>query len=168
MRRFAMLLAALVFSVATAHAAPKKFTPGFTLDVGYGKVMVNAQSENTDDIFAARLDYRSGPHFAFTGGLARQTADDAYDYQLSVGLETHVFGRSIFDPYFSTGVAVHEVDVDNTSDDSDYATWHLGAGLDIHFNHEVGLAIDGRLARPFDQADGEERIEITAGLIIGG
>lgn len=90
-----------------------------------------------------------------------------YDYQLQISLESHFLGDQKFDPYVSAGVGAHRVDVEGAGN-ADYTSWHVGIGLDLHLGDEVGLAFDSKLARPFDQDDGEEYIELTVGLTLGG
>ena len=167
MKSFKILLL-IVLALVCVPSLARAQSKGFNLDVSYGKVFLDASSADVDEMASVRLDYRSGEHFVVSNGLARTSTETAYDYQLQTSLELHLFGYQKFDPYFLAGAATHKLEA-KASDDSDgFASWHAGVGLDLYFGGGNGLAFEGKLARPFDQDDGEEYVEVTAGFIFGG
>ncbi len=107
-------------------------------------------------------------HFTLPLEATEVTRDrNGYDYQLAVGFEGHFLGRHAFDPYVAVGVGAHRLDISDGGT-SGFASWHAGAGLDLHVGKEIGVTFQALLARPFDQDDGEEYVEATVGLILGG
>ncbi len=173
-RSLKLFTLALAFLVASATATMAQ-SHGFNFDIGIGQVLPDGETDGSMGVAEFRIDFRPSDIFVFSGQISRAQRDDlsldgdksVYDYGLTASFELHVFTAVKFDPYFSAGYGGHDVPVEGSLPDHDYASWHVGAGLDLHMGDEIGLAFDAKLARPFDQEDGEEYVQITAGLILG-